>query len=278
MKKLIFTPMVIIFSLCFFMVSSHSATFVVEMKDYIFSPNPVRIKVGDTVKWENKGGEKHTTTSGTNCKFNGSGTDTWDSGLLNPDQTFERVFTKEGPFPYFCIPHCAAVGGMVGTVIVEAGGQPPNGGQTQNAVRKTFIALLNAGQEFFPSNPENQPPDNPSNTLGVAFMTFDEETRELCYSISFTDLVVPVEELEAHFHSSAGPGVAGGVVLPISPSPPGPSAPGSPKTGCVDFDDIADRRERNKQIKNLKKGLFYINVLSNTFDEGEIRGQVLPIQ
>lgn len=138
---------------------------------------------------------------------------------------------------------------------------------------KTFIAVLNAGQEFFP--PTNQPPSNPSNALGVAFMTFNERTKELCYSISYTALVGT--ETAAHFHGPTGPGPAGpGTISPVvffisskSPTPPSPSPLGSPKTGCV---GPFDRNQRN----DLLKGLFYINVHSTTFGGGEIRGQVLP--
>jgi hypothetical protein len=44
----------------------------------------------------------------------------------------------------------------------------------------------------------------------------------------------------------------------------------SPKTGCVG-------PLTGKQMSNLKKGLFYLNVHSEMFPAGEIRGQVLPI-
>ncbi|MBI1987560.1 MAG: CHRD domain-containing protein [Nitrospinae bacterium] len=129
---------------------------------------------------------------------------------------------------------------------------------------KTLIAVLNAGQEFFP--PTNEPPDNPSNSFGVAFMTFNERTKELCYSISYTSLVA--SETAAHFHRSPGAGVAGGVIFPISPSP---SPLGSPKTGCV---GPFNRTQRG----DLLKGLFYINIHSTSFPGGEIRGQVLVIK
>ncbi|MBI2875250.1 MAG: CHRD domain-containing protein [Candidatus Tectomicrobia bacterium] len=143
-----------------------------------------------------------------------------------------------------------------------------------DAALKTFIAVLNTGQEFFPSNPQNQPPANPSNALGVAFVTFDTKTRELCYAISFTSLVAT--ESAAHFHGpnpeareSAGPGIASGVRRNISPSP----VPlGSPKTACV------DPPLTSREARDLNQGLWYINVHSSTFPGGEIRGQVLPIK
>jgi hypothetical protein len=55
-----------------------------------------------------------------------------------------------------------------------------------------------------------------------------------------------------------------GVLFPI------PEA-GSPKNGCV---GTLTRDLR----KSLEKGMFYINVHSNAFPGGEIRGQVLQIK
>ena len=72
----------------------------------------------------------------------------------------------------------------------------------------TFIAVINSGQEV---------PPNESNALGVAFMTFNNKTKELCYSISYTDLMDT--ERAAHFHAPAAAGVNASVLFPISPSP-----------------------------------------------------------
>jgi hypothetical protein len=122
-----------------------------------------------------------------------------------------------------------------------------------------FIALLNGGQENPPTS---------SNALGVAFMTFNDDTRQLCYDISFTSLVG--EERVAHFHAPAAPGENADVVFDISPVP---SPFGSPKTGCVG--------PLNKdQSRDLREGLFYINIHSFPpgVPSGEIRGQVLPVR
>jgi CHRD domain-containing protein len=127
------------------------------------------------------------------------------------------------------------------------------------ATLQPFIALLNSGQENPPTT---------SNAFGVAFLTFDNATQELCYSISFTSLVAA--ETAAHFHGPAAPGVNAAILLDISPAPPGPSPAGSPKTGCVGPLD-------GQQRLFLKRGLLYINVHSTTFPGGEIRGQVVPV-
>ena len=64
-----------------------------------FLPSNITVRKGMTVKWvycEPRNSDSHTTTSNTGL---------WDSGLLNTDQTFSRVFATVGAFAYHCIPH-----------------------------------------------------------------------------------------------------------------------------------------------------------------------------
>lgn len=122
---------------------------------------------------------------------------------------------------------------------------------------RVFTALLTGGQEV---------PENDSNAFGVAFLTFNEKTEELCYSITFTDEKLVGTETAAHFHAPAVPGENAPVVFTITPDV---SPLGSPKNGCVG-------PLSNDQRKQLRKGLFYINIHSETFPGGEIRGQVIP--
>lgn len=120
----------------------------------------------------------------------------------------------------------------------------------------TFVAVLNSGQEI-------QTPKVDSNALGNALLTLTSSTRMLCYSISFTELV-GIENV-AHFHGPASAGQNANILFDISPAP---SPTGSPKTGCVGPLGA-------KRMSQLKRGLFYINVHSDLFPSGEIRGQVL---
>jgi LPXTG-motif cell wall-anchored protein len=83
-----------------------------------FSPATITIKAGDTITWTNAGTIPHTAT--------GSG---FDSGTLNPGQSFSHTFTSVGTISYHCTFHQAL--GMVGTIVVEAAGTtppPPTGG------------------------------------------------------------------------------------------------------------------------------------------------------
>jgi plastocyanin len=74
-----------------------------------YNPNPIEIKVGDTVTWINDDSSPHTATSSNDSS-------TFDSGVLRRSETFSFTFDKEGEYPYFCTLHPR----MVGTVIVTA--------------------------------------------------------------------------------------------------------------------------------------------------------------
>ena len=84
--------------------------------DKAYSPNPMNVKVGDTVTWTNDDNQAHTVTSG-----NSSDPDkgkVFDSSpnfnpLLAPKQTFQHKFTTAGDFPYFCQLHPTMIGKVV---------------------------------------------------------------------------------------------------------------------------------------------------------------------
>ena len=118
---------------------------------------------------------------------------------------------------------------------------------------KKFIALFNGGQEV---------PPRDTTAFGVAFMTFDDKTKMLCYAITLT-LGVAGGEIAAHFHGPADPGQNADIVFGIT------SVPGRSKNGCVG-------PLSGKQRSALKKGLFYANIHTMQFPDGEVRGQVLP--
>jgi plastocyanin len=80
---------------------------------YLYEPDTIQVKVGDTVTWTNTDDALHTVTSG-------SGTDEnmgaeFDSGMMSTGKTFEHTFGTTGEFPYFCIIHPD----MVGNVLVS---------------------------------------------------------------------------------------------------------------------------------------------------------------
>jgi plastocyanin len=88
------------------------------LADKAFSPNPINVKVGDTVTWTDKDTTApHTVTSGTGSSDPNKGKE-FDSGLstlLTAGKTFSHTFKTAGEIPYFCIIHPT----MVGKVVVK---------------------------------------------------------------------------------------------------------------------------------------------------------------
>ncbi len=96
---------------------------VVEMTNTMkFTPDTVRIKKGQTVKWVNTSLLAHSVTADPEkSAIEGSvelpkGAPSFDSGMLDPEQTFQHTFNTTGTYQYFCIPHEGAK--MYGWVIV----------------------------------------------------------------------------------------------------------------------------------------------------------------
>jgi plastocyanin len=79
-----------------------------------FQPNPVNVKVGDTVRWTNDDNTIHTVIEG-NPATGGEVEGGFASEILGPGVTFEHTFNQTGTFEYYCNLHP----NMVGTVIVS---------------------------------------------------------------------------------------------------------------------------------------------------------------
>ena len=77
----------------------------VEMFDFGFDPNTTTIGVGDSIEWQNTGETLH------NVKGKG-----FFSEGMEPGDTFEHEFAKEGVYDYLCTLHPDT---MKGTVVVE---------------------------------------------------------------------------------------------------------------------------------------------------------------
>lgn len=88
-----------------------------------FEADTVRISVGETVKWENSSLLAHTVTADpSESTVEGSaklpdGAEPFNSGIMDPEETFSYTFESPGTYKYFCIPHEGAK--MFGWVIVE---------------------------------------------------------------------------------------------------------------------------------------------------------------
>jgi plastocyanin len=96
-----------------------------------FLPQVITITTGTTVNWLNEGPEQHTTTSDTGV---------WDSGTLNPGQTFQFAFHTPGTYPY----HCAIHPGMVGSITVQQGACTPTPVSTATGTAPTATRTATA--------------------------------------------------------------------------------------------------------------------------------------
>lgn len=79
----------------------------VEMKDFSFSPQMLRVKVGTKVTWTNNDSVPHTITSDSDGVLG--------SSTISPRNSFAFTFTKVGITNY----HCSIHPMMKGVVIVE---------------------------------------------------------------------------------------------------------------------------------------------------------------
>ena len=77
----------------------------VDMRQIVFAPAEVLVRVGQRVEWINSDPTVHTVTAD-----DGS----WGSELIQEGQRYSRIFDQAGRFPYHCIPHPM----MKGVVVV----------------------------------------------------------------------------------------------------------------------------------------------------------------
>jgi plastocyanin len=91
--------------------------------DKAYSPNPINIKIGDTIVWTNNDTSDtpfHTVTSGSGPDDENKGQE-FDSGLagdtalMTKGATFTHTFDATGEFPYFCQLHPMMFGKVVVT-------------------------------------------------------------------------------------------------------------------------------------------------------------------
>ena len=88
-------------------------TWSVTIEDFYFEPANAAIQPGDTIIWTNEGNTPHTVTSDDGQ---------FDSGVLNPGQSFAVTFTGgNGTLTYHCTIHPS----MTGSVSGGGGGAAP---------------------------------------------------------------------------------------------------------------------------------------------------------
>ena len=84
-------------------------TMTVSIEDFFFSPANMTVAPGTTVTWVNNGRAPHTSTADDGA---------WDSGTLQPGESFSFTFDQAGTYTYLCTIHPD----MTGTITVSGGG------------------------------------------------------------------------------------------------------------------------------------------------------------
>ena len=79
----------------------------INIENFAFAPQELKISVGETVVWTNRDSVKHTVTSNDRTEL--------DSELLGKGESYFHTFNKAGTFEYYCMPHPY----MTGKIIVE---------------------------------------------------------------------------------------------------------------------------------------------------------------
>ncbi len=120
-----------------------------------------------------------------------------------------------------------------------------------SAATQHYKATLNGAAET---------PSNSASGSGSASVDLDSATDTLSWTVTYKGLTGPATM--AHFHGPAEAGKAAGVAVPITGDLASP-VKGSAKLTAA-------------QIKDLKAGLWYVNVHTAAHPGGEIRGQVEP--
>jgi plastocyanin len=96
----------------------------VSIQDFFFEPDQLTVAPGTTVTWVNDGQTPHTSTADDG---------TWDSGTLQPGESFSFTFDEPGTYSYLCEIHPE----MTGTVNVSGGDEATTASPESTAMSPT---------------------------------------------------------------------------------------------------------------------------------------------
>jgi plastocyanin len=126
--------------------------------DKSYSPNPIGIMKGDTIRFVNKDTVVHTATSGDGSTPSG----VFDSGYLGPNKAAEVTINEIGDIPFYCQAHPTMVG------LVRVSDESTTG--NQNRVVTTFDGATYVVTSSSTSSAKvTQVTINPGESLVVAF-------------------------------------------------------------------------------------------------------------
>ena len=108
-------------------------------------------------------------------------------------------------------------------------------------------------------SPENEVPKVTSGGEGKAEVWIDRENNRLSWNINYDDLSGPVTA--AHFHGPAKQGENAAVIIPIE----------GELTNPIKGESVVTK----EMMEQLTQGKWYINIHTNAYPDGEIRGQLI---
>lgn len=140
----------------------------------------------------------------------------------------------------------------------------PLGSILMEVVKNGASAMQKTVTEFSTSlDGSQQVPPVSTSATGTGTFQYDHRTHELSSDIAFSGL--SSSESAAHILGPTASGSEADILFTL--------LPGSPKEGKVDLDSLTNR---DAAEKDLLAGLWYVNIQSNNYPEGEIRGQISP--
>jgi len=101
--------------------------------------------------------------------------------------------------------------------------------------------------------------------VGVAFITFDSSTGEVCYDVAVANITLPADKMHIH---KAEAGTKGDVVIPF---PTAPDADGV-ATGCTTVEDMTLLQDLAANPTG-----YYVNVHTTDFPDGAARAQLMTL-
>jgi hypothetical protein len=143
----------------------------------------------------------------------------------------------------------------------KSGSQGGMGVSQPAAQTQPKMAAMGPMQWTVPLDGGSEVPPNPSAGDGSAALTYDDASNTLTWSIPYQNLTGPATA--AHFHGPAAPGQNAGPQVDI-----GKTGLANPMEGSAELTD--------QQEADLKAGMWYINIHTAKYPDGEIRGQVMP--
>lgn len=102
--------------------------------------------------------------------------------------------------------------------------------------------------------------------FGLAFVTFDRTTGEVCYEVAVANIELPAQAMHIHIGETDE---SGGVVIPF---PTAPDEQGR-AVGCTTADDVTVLED----IAANPEG-YYVNVHTSDFPEGAARAQLMRFE